>query len=457
MVTSAPFTMTLDGRAAHAERRMPVFDPATGEVLQDAPDCTLVQTEHAVAGARRAQLLWQRCPAEARRGALRALCAALADARDALQTVLCLEVGKPLPLSRAELLESFRASRRHLDDRLLRPRVAIDGKRRVRTLLEPLGVVVLRADCADPVRSVWPDAMAALHAGNSVIVVAAPTAPLTLLRFGELARACLPAGVLSVVSGGEALGPMLAAHPAVARHAAAAMPVRHAAALVLDDADAAATIAPLFRQAFCDDRGGRPVLRIVYVHRDLYARVANAWADLARSARLGPGRRAGIEIGPLQNRQAHADAARHFAAAGPLSYLAGGEVSRAPGYFVPPTVVDDPPWAAQARLATAPCPVVALVKYSDADEVLGVIDARHASWAVSVWSLDDERARAIADRLKVHATAVNLPAAPSTAAVQEPQVTLSRFTRPRVRMEPLMAHGHGPRDFPGAALFISSR
>src|SRR3546814_16550493 len=44
-----------------------------------------------------------------------------------------------------------------------------------------------------------------------------PFTPLCMLRIAELLRDVLPAGVLNVISGGDALGPMMTAHPGFAK------------------------------------------------------------------------------------------------------------------------------------------------------------------------------------------------------------------------------------------------
>ena len=57
-----------------------------------------------------------------------------------------------------------------------------------------------------------------------------------------------------------------------------------------------------------------------------------------------------------------------------LRFLSGGEPSGGPGFFVPPTLVDNPPDEARIVREEVFGPVRSLLKYSDIDEaVLNVL------------------------------------------------------------------------------------
>lgn len=57
----------------------------------------------------------------------------------------------------------------------------------------------------------------ALIVGNTFIWKPSPYSPYTALKLGELAARIFPKGVVNVLSGEEDLGPMLTAHPGVAK------------------------------------------------------------------------------------------------------------------------------------------------------------------------------------------------------------------------------------------------
>jgi acyl-CoA reductase-like NAD-dependent aldehyde dehydrogenase len=57
----------------------------------------------------------------------------------------------------------------------------------------------------------------ALLAGNTFIWKPSPFTPNTALKVGELAAKIFPKGVVNVLSGDDSLGPLLTAHPGVAK------------------------------------------------------------------------------------------------------------------------------------------------------------------------------------------------------------------------------------------------
>lgn len=53
MTTQAPYTMTIGGQAVSGATSFEVLNPATGQVIGSAPDCTPEQLDAAVAAADR--------------------------------------------------------------------------------------------------------------------------------------------------------------------------------------------------------------------------------------------------------------------------------------------------------------------------------------------------------------------------------------------------------------------
>ena len=214
-------------------------------------------------------------------------------------------------------------------------------------------------------------------------------------------------------------------------------PERRAFAIVLSDAHAhaEAIAGRLFRHAFENGSQDSPVLRLVFVRRDAYARSANAWANQAKAARLGGGCAPGTDIGPLQNLQLYELATRYFSAqrVRALHFLAGGGVANGPGFFVPPAVVDDPAPDACRLIEEAPCAMVALLKYSDLDEVAAQIDER-APDMMSIWTNDLGRAHRLADRLRSQTVLISEVSPPRLADADPRDDGLLPFLHTRVRV-----------------------
>src|SRR5947209_20457432 len=81
----------------------------------------------------------------------------------------------------------------------------------------------------------------------------------------------------------------------------------------------------------------------IYAHEMIYDALCDALAEEARKARVGDGLDPQTQYGPIQNKMQYEklvgileDTKRSGA-----RILAGGEVPKGPGYFVPPTLVTD--------------------------------------------------------------------------------------------------------------------
>ena len=89
------------------------------------------------------------------------------------------------------------------------------AERLVETRRVPIGVVGGITPWNFPLLlAVWKIAPA-LVAGNTIIIKPSPFTPLCTLKFGELAQAVLPPGVLSILSGGDDLGRWITEHPSI--------------------------------------------------------------------------------------------------------------------------------------------------------------------------------------------------------------------------------------------------
>ncbi|HLY55933.1 MAG TPA: aldehyde dehydrogenase family protein, partial [Stellaceae bacterium] len=129
----------------------------------------------------------------------------------------------------------------------------------------------------------------------------------------------------------------------------------------------------------------------------------------AATVKLGDGSHQGTDLGPIQNRMQYeklkdllADTKRIGA-----TMALGGEVPDGPGYFVPVTIVDNPPDDSRVVTEEAFGPVLPLLKFRDADEVVARANATHYGLAGSVWSRDVAAARAIAERLECGTVWIN--------------------------------------------------
>jgi acyl-CoA reductase-like NAD-dependent aldehyde dehydrogenase len=208
------FSMTIDGKPVTGEAAFPVINPATGEPFAEAPECSRGQLDDAMASSEAAFKSWRRD--EARRRQVLVACADAIQARAGeIAPILTREQGKPLAKAMEELIGCAVWFRVTAGLQIPVEVVRDDAQGRIEVRRRPLGVVGAITPWNFPVLlAVWKIAPALL-AGNTVVLKPSPFTPLATLKLGEVLRDVVPAGVLNVVSGGDALGGWMTSHPAV--------------------------------------------------------------------------------------------------------------------------------------------------------------------------------------------------------------------------------------------------
>ena len=212
------FNNFIDGEsAAPAEgRTMDVVNPATGEVMAQAPDSTTEDVERAVKAARAAFDGWANTTPGERSLALLKLADALEERGDELAELEARNAGKPLQAVKddeigamVDNLRFFAGAARNMEGKAAGEYLEgyTSWLRR-----EAVGVVGQIAPWNYPLMmAIWKIGPA-LAAGNTIVLKPAPTTPLTTLRLGEIASEFLPKGVLNVVSGGNETGQAIVTH-----------------------------------------------------------------------------------------------------------------------------------------------------------------------------------------------------------------------------------------------------
>lgn len=424
------YAMLINGRAEIATATLDVINPATETVIAAVPDCSEVQLDAAVAAARAAFSGWRATPLTDRRQLLRAISATLIEHAEDLKLLVTAEQGKP----HAAALGEIQAAAWWIGvvaDQDIPETVsdAMPGQRSI-TRQVPLGVVGAIVPWNFPLLlAVWKIGPALLT-GNTIVLKPSPNTPLATLRLGALLLDLVPAGVLNIVSGGDALGPWMSAHPgidkisftgstAVGRKvmASAAANLKRLtlelggndAAIVLPDANVAEIAEPLFWAAFVNSGQVCVAAKRIYIHSAIYDDLAAALVEIAGRCRVGDGSAADTLLGPVQNRaqfERVKDLIADSRAAG-HRFLAGGNVDDGAGFFVPVTLVDDPPNDSRVVQEEAFGPVLPLLRYDDLDDVIALANACEFGLGGSVWSSDHEAAVAVAARLETGTVWIN--------------------------------------------------
>jgi aldehyde dehydrogenase (NAD+) len=181
------------------------------------------------------------------------------------------------------------------------------------------------------------------------------------------------------------------------------------AAIVMPDVDVEKVAEQLFWAAFRNTGQICIASKRMYVHKDVYEPLKKAIADYAATVKMGDGAEQGTQLGPIQNRQQYQRVLELIADAKANGYpfLIGGEASTAPGYFVPITILDNPPENARIVQEEQFGPVLPLLKVDSIEEALERANASEYGLGGSVWSSDIDAALAVGERLQTGTVWIN--------------------------------------------------
>jgi acyl-CoA reductase-like NAD-dependent aldehyde dehydrogenase len=432
------FSLLLDGELVGAREQLEVINPATGRVFARCPAAGARELELAVAAARRAAPAWRALGFEARAKLVGELAAALRTHQDGLAGLLTREQGKPIGQSAAEIDRGAAQSEGMVKIEIPVETLVDDDDRLIELHYRPLGVVGIITPWNAPVNLALGPLVSALYTGNAVVLKPSPYTPLTTLKLGELIKDIVPAGVVNVLAGGDALGQAMTEHPGIDKiaftgsvatgkkvYASAAQTMKRLTlelggndpAIILDDADPRAIAKKVFFAAFVNSGQVCMAIKRIYAHASVHDALCGALVEEAGRAKLGDGLDPETTLGPLQNKMQYdkvVDLIAYTKRSG-ARILCGGEIPEGPGYFVPPTLVTD--LADDSRLVTEEQfgPIVPILEYRDLDDAIARANDTPYGLSGSVWTADVERGKAIAARLEVGTAWVNQHRATSAA------------------------------------------
>jgi betaine-aldehyde dehydrogenase/aminobutyraldehyde dehydrogenase len=346
-----------------------------------------------------------------------------------------LNVGKPASIARDEIpfsadnLRFFAGAARNLEGKSAAEYV--EGYTSM-IRREPLGIVAGICPWNYPLyMAIW-KICPALAAGNVQIIKPAEQTPLTLLRFVELAKDVIPAGVLQVVTGdGVPAGDALVRHPdirlvsltgdtatgkIIAKNAADTVKRLHlelggkAPMVVLDDADPATVAEAIKVGGYFNSGQDCTASSRILVSRGIYDDVLSATTSAVDGMSVGdPGTDDEIEMGPVisAEQQERVLGFLERATEAKATIVTGGAAIGDRGFFVKPTIVTDVSQDAEIVQNEVFGPVVTVQPFSSDDEAIEMANGVRYGLAASVFSENVGRAMKVAARLDFGTVWVN--------------------------------------------------
>ena len=439
--------MLIDGTLVEAETgaRFDNVNPATEEVLGPVADASVDDMHQAIAAARRAfdETDWS-TNREFRQRCLLQLADALNGEREELWAELVSEVGCPSGITRGPQLDS------PLDHALTWPAEMIDviewerelpigtafGTRNWRSVVkEPAGVVAAIIPWNYPVEVMLTKVGPALAMGNTMIVKPAPDTPWNATRLGRLVaeQTEIPPGVFNVVTTSDNhVAEELVVDPRVdvisftgstttgRRIMAQAAPTvkrlflelgGKSAHIVLDDADVAGRLAfQAMSTCFHAGQACAAYTRLL-VPRSRYDEAIEAMLPGFEAVPYGDPTDPKNVMGPVissRQRDRVLGYIEQGVAEGARLVIGGGRPADCPkGWFVEPTLFADVDNSMTIAREEIFGPVLCVIPYEGDDEAVRIANDSDYGLSAAVTSGSEERAHAVANRLRVGSVTIN--------------------------------------------------
>jgi len=423
-----------------AGRTQDVFNPATGKIARRVALADAALVERAVASAAAAWPAWADTPPIRRARVLGRFLGLLNEHRDEIAALITAEHGKVFADAQGEVMRGidvveFACGIPQLlkGDFTDQVSTGMDNW----TLRQPLGVVAgitpFNFPCMVPCW-MFPVAIAA---GNSFVLKPSERDPSTsLLMAALLEQAGLPHGVFNVVQGDKVAVDALLQHPQVkalsfvgstpiarrlyARGAELGKRVQALGGaknhlVVMPDADLEQAVDGLIGAAYGSAGERCMAISVAVLVGDVADRIVPRLAQRARALRIGNGMDAGVEMGPVVNRQALERIAGYIdiGVREGAQLVTDGRGLKVPGYeggfFLGGTLFDHvrPEMALYKEEIFGP--VLSCVRARDLGEAINLINSHELANGVACYTRDGSVAREFARRIEVGMVGINVP------------------------------------------------
>jgi succinate-semialdehyde dehydrogenase/glutarate-semialdehyde dehydrogenase len=447
VVEAVPTGLWVGGSVVPAKggATLPVYDPATGDVLAEVADAAADDARAALDVAVSTQRAWAATAPRDRGEILRRAFTLMTERAENLALLMTLEMGKPLADSRAEVTYAAEFLRWFSEEAVRvagRWSMAPDGASRLVTMKQPVGPALMITPWNFPLamgtRKIGP----AVAAGCTMVVKPAAQTPLSMYALAQLLQeAGLPDGVLSVVStssSGATMAPLIAdprlrkltftgstgvGRTLVEQSAAQLLRVSmelggNAPFLVMADADLEAAVDGAMVAKMRNMGEACTAANRFLVHDSLADDFARRLAERMRNLHVGRGTDPGVDVGPLIDAPSRdkVQALVAQAEAGGASVLTGGGPAGSKGWFYQPTVLRDVQPDAACLREEIFGPVAPVTRFATTEEAIGLANDTEYGLVAYAYTRDLSNALRLSEELVTGMVGINRGVVSNAAA-----------------------------------------
>jgi acyl-CoA reductase-like NAD-dependent aldehyde dehydrogenase len=383
---------------------------------------------------------WAKTSFDDRRKALLAWADAIDANTDGFAKTLTMEQGKPLTQATVEVGMCGTWTRGLCSIEIKENIIEETEDRKVVQRFTPMGVVGAIVPWNFPALLAVGKIVSAVYTGNPVIVKPSPFTPYCNLKLAELAIQFFPPGVIQCLSGDDSLGPMFTDHADIDKisftgsiitgkrvMASCAKTLKRVTlelggndpAIICNDVDIDTVIPKIGILSYLCSSQICMMIKRLYVHESIYDEFLEKLVAFVKTLKVGAGTEPDTFFGPVQNEMQFEKAKELLTSIQKenLKPALGGSIENSTGYYVHPTIIDNPPESSRVVQEEPFAPILPILKWSDEDDVIERANALETGLGASVWSKDFERATRMADQLQSGSVWVNshfdlMPTAP---------------------------------------------
>lgn len=397
-----------------------ITNPTTGVVEEEFPEHSESDIEKALGLAQSAYETLKRTSYETRAQWMNHAADLMEADVDTLAPMVVREMGKPITQARGEVLKCVKNMRfyaanaeKFLADEVLEDPSAVNASA-AWSRYEPLGVILAVMPWNFPLWQVMRFAAPALMAGNAGLLKHASNVPLSAAYLDTLfTRGGFPAGSFSALmipaqrvnaliddwrvkavtlTGSEPAGRAVAERAGRQVKKSVLELGGSDAFVVMPSADLDAAAATAVTARIHNNGQSCIAGKRFIVHADVYDEWVGLFVEKMSALVVGDPMNDDTQVGPLATANGQRDVAELVddAKAHGARVLLGGELPGGPGYYYPPTVIDNISASMRITMEEAFGPLASVYRVSDREEAIRVANQTTFGLSSALWSTDPD-------------------------------------------------------------------